>query len=125
MKYPNPTFLKKASKVKHTRRNRTIVVIVCLCLVTAIILFILKMASMQDKYRKDYPQLVGAATATTAEPTPTPTPSQTPTPTIPPEQTTTELQPSFATEATTEETIGETEETEQDNSVEFFEELPQ
>lgn len=123
MKYPNPTFLKKASKVKHTRRNRTIVVIVCLCLVTAIILFILKMASMQDKYRKDYPQLVGAATATTAEPTPTPTPSPTPTPTIPPEQTTTELQPSFATEATTEETIGETEETEQDNSVEFFEEL--
>lgn len=124
MKYPNPTFLKTASKVKHTRRNRTIIVIVCLCLVALVVLFILKMASMQEQYRKDYPALVGAATATYSEFTkaPTPTPTEVPVETTTME-TTTELTPSFVTEPPTEESTEETEPTEQNNSVETFAEL--
>ena len=125
MKYPNPTFLKTASKVKHTRRTRLIIAIVCLCLITAAVLFVLKMASMQDKYRKDFPQLVGAATATTKEPTPTPTPTPKPTETTTEatSETTTELAPSFATTEPTTESTEETEPTPQDNSVDEFEEL--
>ncbi len=127
MKYPNPTFLKVASKVKHTRRNRTIVIIVCLCLVTAIVLFVMKMASMQEKYRKDFPQLVGAATSTTEETTKIvhTHATTTTTTTTPPTETTEEttvLAPSFVTTTTTE-TTESTVPTEQVNSPDLFQEL--
>ncbi len=125
MKYPKPTFLKTASKVRHARRTRTIIAIVCLCLIAAVVLFILKMASMQERYRKDFPQLVGAATATTtADPTPTPTPVPTEVPTSHEETTTSELAPSLVTEAPTPDPTEDTEPTEQDNSVDVFPELP-
>lgn len=127
MKYPNPTFLKTASKVKHTRRNRTIVFIVCLCLVAAIVLFVMKMASMQEQYRKDFPSLVGAATSTTestikTERTHATTTTTEATTTTETTVETTILAPSFVTTTTTETTV-ETEPTEQVNSPDIFDEL--
>lgn len=66
MKYPNPTFLQKASKIKHTRRNRAIAIIAIVAVVTFVCIFIGRVAAMQDKYRELYPELVGAATSTRA-----------------------------------------------------------
>lgn len=61
MKYPNPTFIKQASDVKHGRRTRIIVITAVIVLVVAACLFINKIANMQEKYRQDYPELVGIA----------------------------------------------------------------
>lgn len=69
MKYPNPTFLQKASKVRHTRRNRTIAVLSVLTALTLIIIFVSKVAAMQEVYRRDFPELVGAGTSTASETT--------------------------------------------------------
>lgn len=124
MKYPNPTFLNTAEKVRHTRRNITIIVIVCLCLITAVVLFVLKMASMQERYRQEFPELVGAATSTTTtvETTRKTHATTTTTTTETTVETTTELAPSFAT-TTTIETTTTTEPTEQVNTPDVFKEL--
>lgn len=67
MKYPNPTFLNRASGIKHTRRNVIIIVSSVLAFIALILVFVFKLASDQKKYAKEYPELVGAATATTTE----------------------------------------------------------
>lgn len=67
MKYPNPTFLKSAEKIRHTRRNRIVIITISVCVLALLSLFVLKMASMQEKYRKDFPELVGAATSESTE----------------------------------------------------------
>ncbi len=124
MKYPNPTFLKTAQKVKHTRRNRTIAAIAVLCFLTLAVLFILKMANMQKKYKKDYPQLVGMATATTTTKETTETTTKETTTETSEETTETEVQelvPSFTeVTTTTEETEATT--TVQNNAPDVFKE---
>lgn len=84
MKYPNPTFLQKASGIKHKRRNIAIVIISIITVVTLVCIFVNKVASMQDVYRESFPELVGAATST--------------------KETTTEETTESTTESTTEET---------------------
>ena len=124
MKYPNPTFLKTAQKVKHTRRNRTIAAIAVLCFLTLAILFILKMANMQKQFKKDYPQLVGMATATTTTTETTETTKETTTETAEEATVTTvtEPVPSFTeVTTTTEETEATT--TAQNNAADKFVEL--
>lgn len=99
MRYPNPTFLQKASGIRHTRRNRTLIIIGVLLTVTLICVFVSRVAAMQDKYREKYPDLVGAATST-ADPNATPTPAHRRTGiTLPTTESTTET-----TESTTEPT---------------------
>ena len=64
MKYPNPTFLTKASSIRKTRHTRTIVILSVLTALTLIIAFVAYVASFQSEYEKRFPDLVGAATST-------------------------------------------------------------
>ena len=75
MRYPNPTFLQKASGIRHKRRNRTLIIIGVLLTLTLICIFVSRVAAMQDEYREKYPELVGAATST-ADPNASPTPAR-------------------------------------------------
>ncbi|MBO4635545.1 MAG: serine hydrolase [Clostridiales bacterium] len=77
MKYPNPTFLQKASKVRHTRRTRTLIILVILGVITLAAIFVSRVAAMQDIYRRDFPELVGAGTSTAASSTETTETSET------------------------------------------------
>lgn len=67
MRYPNPTFLNKASSIRYKRGRLLFITITCLVVLFTLGLFIYKIASMQEVYRKDYPQLVGAATSETKD----------------------------------------------------------
>ncbi len=62
MRYPNPTFLNKASDIRYKRGRLTIIIVTCLVVLLTVILFVAKISSMQDFYREKYPDLVGAAT---------------------------------------------------------------
>lgn len=124
MKYPNPTFLDTAENLKKTRRKRTLIIIVCLVVVVLVFLFVLKMASLQEQYRKDYPELVGAATATYTSyerviTSRTTAPTETEATTT--ESETTVLLPTIIT-TTIEEETEPTEETEQNNAPDIFDE---
>jgi len=63
MKRPNPTFLKKASDIRTGRRKRTLIIIGCVLVLALIAGFISYIASKQDDYRQNFPELVGAATS--------------------------------------------------------------
>ncbi|MCQ2482265.1 MAG: serine hydrolase [Clostridia bacterium] len=63
MKYPNPTFLNKASDIRYKRGRLTIIIVTCLVVLLTAVLFVAKISSMQDYYREKYPNLVGAATS--------------------------------------------------------------
>lgn len=65
MKRPNPTFLKKAEGIKTSRKRRTLIIIAVLVVLTFAIIFVKSIASAQERYRLQYPGLVGAATSTT------------------------------------------------------------
>lgn len=124
MKYPNPTFLDTAENLKKTRRKRTLIIIVCLVVVVMVFLFVLKMASLQDQYRQDYPELVGAATATYTSyerviTSRTTAPTETEATTS--ESETTVLLPTIVT-TTLEEETESTEATEQNNAPDIFDE---
>lgn len=59
MKYPNPTFIKQASGIKHGRRTRIIAAIAVITVVAAACWFINRMANMEKLYEEEYPDLVG------------------------------------------------------------------
>ncbi len=65
MKRPNPTFLKQASSIRSGRRLRTLIILISVAVIAFIAVFISSVASMQDIYRKAFPDLVGAATSST------------------------------------------------------------
>lgn len=69
--YPNPTFLNKAEGIKKERHTKTVVAIAIVVLIALAAIFIKIGANMQELYEQEYPDLVGAATTTTAEPTET------------------------------------------------------
>lgn len=62
--YPNPTFLTKATKIRKNRHTKIVIFIVVAVLLALIIAFVIWGARMQDKYRKKYPEMVGAANTT-------------------------------------------------------------
>ena len=112
MKRPNPTFLKKASSIRSGRRLRTFIILTAVAAVTFVIVFISSVASMQELYRKAFPELVGAATSTTDPITSytRPTRETTTTTTTTSETTTTETTPLGPITVTTT-TTGESSET--------------
>ena len=67
--YPNPTFLNKAEGIRKERHTKTVVAITALLLIALTVVFIRAGARMQTLYEQEYPDLVGAATATTTEDT--------------------------------------------------------
>ncbi|MBO4579920.1 MAG: serine hydrolase [Clostridiales bacterium] len=95
MKRPNPTFLKKASSIRSGRRLRTLIILTSIAAVTFVAVFIASVASMQDLYRRSFPELVGAATSSTESLTSytRPTRETTTTTTTTEETTTTESTP--------------------------------
>ena len=68
--YPNPTFLNKAEGIRKNRHTKMIVIISIIVLICLAALLIRIGANMQELYEQEYPDLVGAATATTAETSP-------------------------------------------------------
>lgn len=120
--YPNPTFLQKAESIRHTRRNRTIVILSVLTICTLLVIFVVKIAAMQEEYRAKFPGLVGAATSTTTtketteseteEPTTAETTETTPEETV--------LAPVIVETTPTETEPEETEATTQNNSADIF-----
>ena len=101
--YPNPTFLQKASSIKkkrHTRAVVTISVIAALCLIAS---FVMWGAHMQDIYKKQFPEMVGAATSspTTSKKFETSETEETTTEETTTETTETQLAPVVATSETT------------------------
>ena len=62
--YPNPTFLNKAEGIKKERHTRIVVAAAIVVLVALAAVFIKIGADMQRLYEQEYPDLVGAATAT-------------------------------------------------------------
>ena len=67
MKRPNPTFLTKAVEIKEKRHNRIKIAVIVIVILSLLTIFVIKVASMQEIYREQFPDLVGAGTATTAE----------------------------------------------------------
>ena len=67
--YPNPTFLDKAEGIRKHRKTVLLTVIAAAVLAVALVLLIRAGADMQERYRNEYPDLVGAATSTTSETT--------------------------------------------------------
>lgn len=67
MRYPNPTFLNKASDIRYKRGRLLFIAITCLVVLFTVSLFIYKIASMQKIYEEKYPELVGAATSETKD----------------------------------------------------------
>ncbi|MCQ2534060.1 MAG: serine hydrolase [Clostridia bacterium] len=63
MRYPNPTFLNKASDIRYKRGRLLFIAITCLVVLFTLGLFVYKIASMQEVYKREYPELVGAATS--------------------------------------------------------------
>ena len=115
MKYPNPTFLQKAAGIKKKRHTRAIVTISVIAALGLITSFVMWGAHMQEIYREQFPEMVGAGTSTTTTTEETES-SETETTTT--EETTTEateppLAPVVATSETAEppEDEAETEET--------------
>lgn len=116
---PNPTFLTKASGIKQKRHTRALIVLAIIAVLVLITAFVTWGAHMQSIYKKKFPEMVGAATAThtkrtTEEETEEET-SETTLEETTEETTTTEPVPVVPT-AESAETSEETEETEQDNS---------
>lgn len=68
--YPNPTFLNKAEGIRKNRHTKMIVIISIIVLICLAALLIRIGANMQELYEQEYPDLVGAATATTVETSP-------------------------------------------------------
>ena len=66
MKYPNPTFLQKAAGIKKKRHTRAIVISAVIVVMGLLLTFVLWGAHMQDIYREQYPDMVGAGTSTTS-----------------------------------------------------------
>ena len=123
--YPNPTFLTKATKIRKNRHTKIVIAIVVTVLLALIITFVVWGARMQAKYRKDYPEMVGAANTTPTtldlnfgrhtEATETEE-------TIPAETTVEETIPAPVINETSETTEETTETTAQVNTADFFEE---
>lgn len=65
MRYPNPTFLSKASDIRYKRGRLILIVVTCLVVLLTLVLFISKISSMQEGYKERFPELVGAATSET------------------------------------------------------------
>ena len=63
MKYPNPTFLQKAAGIKKKRHTRAIVISAVIAVMGLILAFISWGAHMQDIYRSEFPDMVGAGTS--------------------------------------------------------------
>ena len=70
--YPNPTFLNKAEGIKKERHTKFVVGTAAVVLIALTAIFIRIGANMQKLYEQEYPELVGAATATTSETQPAP-----------------------------------------------------
>ena len=129
-KRPNPTFLKKAESIRHSRTRRNLVIILSVLVVTLAIVFVTSVAAAQDRYRAAYPWLVGAATSTTTtwseytrpvHNTETETTPETTTETTT-EATTTAPRPIIATTASSGETAESTAATSQNNSPDIYSE---
>ena len=65
--YPNPTFLDKAEGIKKVRHTRMIVIVSIIVLIALAAIMIRIGSNMQELYEQEYPDLVGAVTATTTE----------------------------------------------------------
>ncbi len=135
MKYPNPTFLQKASSVKRARHTRVLIILTVLCVLTLITVFIANVAAMQREYAERFPELTGAATSTTKKTETTPSSSRkartttasssetAPTTAEPTPETSFTVGPATTTptpETTPSETSEETSETTQDNSADIL-----
>ncbi len=91
MRYnPNPTFLTKASGIRHKRLTRTLIVLAIVLVLSLATVFVMWEAHMQSIYKERFPDMVGAATATHTE------------------RTSKETSEETTTEETTEETSEET-----------------
>lgn len=75
--YPNPTFLNKAEGIRKNRHTKMIVIISIIVLISLAAILVRIGAGMQELYERDYPDLVGAATATTVETEPVQSASET------------------------------------------------
>lgn len=64
MKYPNPTFLQKAVGIRKKRHTRAIVISTVIVVMGLILSFVLWGAHMQEIYKKEFPDMVGAGTST-------------------------------------------------------------
>ncbi len=65
MRYnPNPTFLTKATKIRKNRHTKIAIFIVVAVFLALITIFVIWGAKMQEKYRKMFPNMVGAANTT-------------------------------------------------------------
>lgn len=104
--YPNPTFLNKAEGIRKNRHTKMIVITSIIVLLALAAILIKIGANMQELYEQEYPDLVGAATATTAETVPeesAPDPISYETEPIEPTETSEEiLAPVIVTETTVE-----------------------
>ena len=123
-KRPNPTFLQKAEGLKNMRRKRTLIIALSVLAVVLVVVFISSVASMQERYRESFPELVGAATSTTdswERYTRATHKTETETTTTETESETTRLAPVIVTTAT-EETTEEATATSQNNAPDTFDE---
>lgn len=116
---PNPTFLTKASGIKHKRHTRAVITCIVIAALSLITVFVMWGAHMQSIYKEKFPDMVGAATAThtkrTTEETSSESTSETTTEETTEETTTAAgLLPSIPTGTTTA-AAEETEATEQNN----------